>query len=106
VEGAHDVVVSVDEELGVALHGDLGTAVLGEEHGLANLDVGGAELSVIEDLAGSNGNNHAVVELIGLARGEDDASLGLGLGGGLLDHDTVEEGLEGLEREHIFNYKF
>jgi hypothetical protein len=106
VEGAHDVLVSVEEELGVAFHGDLSTAVLGEEHGVADLHVGGAELSVVEDLAGSDGDDNAVVELVGLAAGEDDAGLGLGLGGGLLDHNTVEEGLKGLESEHRFNYKF
>jgi len=100
VKGSHDVVVSVNEKLNVLLHGDLGTSVLGEEDGVANLNVDGAELSVVEDLARSGGNNDTVARSVSLTAGEDNSGLGLGFGDGFLDHNTVEKRLEGLEGEH------
>jgi hypothetical protein len=97
VEGSHDVVITVDEDLTLTSEHDLGTSVLGEEDGIAFLDEGSAERSVLEGLAGSNRDNGSEVKLLFGSGGEDDSTLGLGDDIGLLDNDSVEEGTESSE---------
>ena len=100
-ECAHEVIVSVQEVLLVVAEGDLLTAVFGEEHGLALLDGAGADGAVVEGAAGTDCEDLAEVELLALAFGEEDATLGLGEGLGLLDEDAVHEGAEFLKGDHI-----
>ena len=102
-EGSHEVIVSVEEVIDVVAEGDLGTAVLGEEHGVALLDGDGAELAVVEGAAGADSDDDAEVELLTLAAfGEEDTALGLGKGLGLLDEDAVHQGSKLLECDHIY----
>ena len=100
VERSHDVIIAVDEKLFVLSESDFAATVLGEKDSLANLDQSGTEGSIFESLAGSDSHDSAEVELGLVLGGEDDATLGLGDGFGLLDDDTVEEGSQSSEREH------
>ena len=107
VEGAEDVIVSVDEKFLLVSEGDFAAAVLGEEHSVANLHEGCTDRAVLERLAGSSSNDSAEVELlVALAGGEDNAGLGFGLSHSLLDDDTVEEGAKSSEREHDLLYEW
>ncbi len=106
VKGAHEVIVSVEEVLLVVTEGDLAAAVLGEEHGLALLDGAGAELAVVEGAAGADSDHNAEVQLVLLTLGQEDATLGLGKGLGLLNEDAVHQGTQLLECDHLLSETF
>ena len=94
MEGAHDVVVTVDVDLIVASESHLAATVFWEEHNVANVDVDFLEGSVFHHATGTNCNDGALVKLVTLAGGgEDNTRLGLGLLDDLLDHNTVAKGL-------------
>ena len=101
MECSHDIVITVDEDLNLSSEGDFAATIFGEEDGIAFLDKGGAERSVLKGLAGSNGDNSAVVELLFGSWREDNSSLSHGLGFGLSDNNSVEERSKRLEREHL-----
>ena len=101
MEGADDVVVTVDVELVFAFEDNLAATVLREQHNIANLDRDFTDFTVLLNAAGTDSEYGAMVELVALVGGgEDDTRLGLGLSDDFLDDDAVSEGLEGLEREH------
>jgi hypothetical protein len=101
VEGAHDIIISVDEEFLFTFEDNFAASVLGKEDGVSNLNVNGTNASVLHNLARTDGNDLTEVKDFTLVSGsEDDSTLGLGDGFSLLDNYTVEEGLEGLEGEH------
>ena len=102
MQGAHNVIISVDEELLFVGEGHFAATVLREQYSVADTDEGLAQTAVLESLARSACNDRAEVQfLVRLARGQDDAGFCLGLGCGLLDDDAVEEGSESSEREHF-----
>ena len=101
VKGAHNVFISVDEELLLALKDDLAASVLWQKYSVANFNVHGTDRTILENFAGSNCDYFTVSEMfVFLAGGKDDSALSLGEGLGLLDDYTIEEGFEGLECEH------
>jgi hypothetical protein len=106
VKCAHEVIVSVEEVLLVVAKGDLAAAVLGEEHGLALLDSAGAELAVVKGAAGADSDHNTEVQLLLLALRQEDATLGLGEGLGLLDEDAVHQGTQLLECDHLYSQTF
>src|SRR5256885_7469932 len=76
LDHAEDVLLAHHEVLG-SFDLDLGPGVLGEEHAVPRLDVQGAHLSVLQDLAVSDGDHLALDGfLLGGVR-DDDAALGL-----------------------------
>lgn len=103
VEDAHDGVVSVHEHVNlVGTEGHLGATVLGEEHGLADLNIAGADSTVLNHSTGANGHDGTPVELFASFGGvEDDTGLGLGLLHGLSDEHAVEERGNSLEGKHF-----
>ena len=103
---AHEVIVSVEEVLLVVAKGDLAAAVLGEKNGLALLDGAGAELAVVEGAAGADSDHNTEVQLLLLALGQEDATLSLGEGLGLLDKDAVHQRTQLLECDHLYSQTF
>ena len=101
MEGAHNVIITVEEVFLVVTEGNLAAAVLGEEHSLALLHGAWANLTVVQSLARSNSDDDTEIELFLLALGEEDTALGLGEGLGLLDEDAVHEGTQLLECDHL-----
>ena len=106
VKCTHEVIVSVEEVLLVVAKGYLAAAVLGKENGLALLDGAGAKLAVVEGAAGADSDHNAEVQLLLLAFGQEDATLGLGEGLGLLDEDAVHQGTQLLECDHLYSQTF
>jgi len=106
VERAHDVVVTVDVKLLLVGQDHLAATVLRKEYSVADLDHDWSRLAVIEGLAWANSDDCADVELLLLARGKDDATLGLRQCLSLLDDYAVEQWSDCLECEHSLNYKF
>ena len=103
MEGAHDVIVSINEQFLVVSKGHSAATVLGEKHSVANLYKHLADAAIFHWLSGPASNDGAEVELVlGLATSEDDASLSLGEGFSLFDDDAVEQGSESFEREHFY----
>lgn len=100
VEGADDVVVSVDVELLLVSEGNLGATVFWKEDDIADLDANLTDSAVFELLAGSNCNYGALVKLFALAGGQDDSCLCFSHSFGLLDHDSVKHWLEGFVSKH------
>lgn len=101
VKCAHKVVITVQVVLLVVTESHLAAAVLGEEHSLALLHGAWAELAIVQRFAWADGDDNTEVELFLLALGEEDATLGLGEGLGLLDKDAVHEGTQLLECDHL-----
>ncbi len=66
VESSHNVIVAVDVELDIALESDFAATVLGKEDNIADLDVDGADLTVVEDATWTNSNDCALVKLFTL----------------------------------------
>ena len=102
MKGAHDIIVSVDEQIFIIGESDFAATILGEEHGVANLDESFADAAIFHGLSRSTCDNSSKVKSFFFTTGEDDTTLGFGEGFGLLDNDTVEERSESFEREHFF----
>ena len=101
VKGAHEVVVTVEEVILVVTEGHLVAAVLGEEHSITLFHGDGAELPIVQSFPGANSDDNTEVELFLLVLREEDATLGLGQGLGLLDEDAVHQGTQLLECDHL-----
>ena len=102
MKGAHDVIVSINEQFLVISKGHSAATVLGEKHRVANFDEHLADAAIFHWLSGAASNDGTEVELIlRFATSEDDASLSLGEGFSLFDDDAVEQGSESFEREHF-----
>ena len=105
MEGAHNVIISVDVHFLVISEGDLAATVLGEEDGVANSDHGGSEGAGLHGLAGADGEDLTEVKELILLLAEDDAGFGLGNGFGLTHNNSVQERSEGFESDHsVFNF--
>ena len=101
MKGAHKVVITVQVVLLVVTEGNLAATVLGEEHSLALFHGAGTELAIIKRFAWANCDDNTEVKLFLLALREEDATLGLGEGLGLLDEDAVHQGTQLLECDHL-----
>jgi hypothetical protein len=82
---AHDVFFAHDQQL-VAIDLDGLTGVLAEQHAVAHLERHRANLAVVLDLAGANGQNFTLVGLLGRVVGNDDAGSGF-----LLFFETLDD---------------
>ena len=80
---------------------DFVATILGEKHGLTFLDGARAEGAVVEGAAGADSDDNTEVQLLLLALWEEDATLGLGEGLGLLDKDAIHQRSQLLECDHI-----
>src|SRR5204862_5827234 len=76
LDDAEDVFLAHHEVLG-SFDLDLGPGVLGEEHAVTRLDVQGAHLSILEDLAVADGDHFALDRLLLGGIRDDDATLRL-----------------------------
>src|SRR5437762_5199813 len=76
LDDAEDVFLAHHQVL-LPLDLDLGSGVLREQHAVTRLDVQGAHFAVLEDLAGSDGDDFAFDGLFLGGVGDDDAALGL-----------------------------
>ena len=91
MEGAHNVIITVNEEFSVASEDDLWSTILGEEYLISNVDHDWSDATVFIAFAGANSHDSAIVKLLlGLA-GEDDATLSLGDHVGFLVGATVQK---------------
>lgn len=100
MEGAHDIVVAVEEEFGIACKCDFGTTKFWQKHGVTDFDGNWTQISLFGLPAGASCHNNTVVKLVSLGTGEDDSCLGLSLSCGLLHHNAIEQRLQSLECEH------
>lgn len=101
MKGSHEVVVTVEEVILVVTEGHLVATVLGEEHSLTLFHGAGTELTIVQRFPGANSDDNTEVELFLLVLREEDATLGLGKGLGLLDEDAVHQGTQLLECDHL-----
>jgi len=83
-DDAEQVVVAIQVEL-LAVHGDLGAAVFGEQDVVARLDGERDNGAVVGATAGADGDDGALVELGECAFGEKDSARTCLLGGALFD---------------------
>src|SRR5215217_2993465 len=92
-DGEH--VARREDQQVVAFHRDLGAAVLAVDDGVPRLDVHGDQLTgVLRPLAGTDGEDFALLRLLLGGVGDDEAAGGRLLGFTGLDDDAVVEGLE------------
>ena len=101
-ECSHEIIISVKEIVLVVSKSHLVATILREKHGLTFLDGARAEGAVVEGAAGADGDDDTEVKLFLLALGEEDTTLGLGEGLGLLDKDAVHEWSQLLECYHLW----
>src|SRR5262249_40384855 len=90
LDDREDVLLAHDEEL-VLVDLELGPRVLRVQDLVADLDVDGFALAVVEDPARPDGQDLALVRLLLGGVREDDAALGHLLTRGGLDHDPVAQ---------------
>src|SRR5205085_7474920 len=88
LDDAEDVFLAHHQML-LAVDLDLGAGVLREQHAVARLDVQGAHLSVLEDLAVSDSDDLALDGLLLGGVGDDDATLRLLFLLHALDDDAI-----------------
>ena len=101
MEGSHDVFVSVNEVLLLVSQHDLATTVLGKQDGVSLFHEAWSHGSIIEVSAGAHCDHFTEIQLLFIVLWQQDASFGLGDGGGFFDDDSVHEGSEFLECEHF-----
>src|SRR6266545_2170452 len=90
LDDREDVLLADDEQL-VAFQLELGPGVLGVEDLVALLHVDLLALPVVENSAGPNGEDGALLGLLLRRVGQHDAALRHVLARGWLDHDTIAE---------------
>src|SRR5690348_2436133 len=88
LDDRNEVFFAHDEQF-LAIDLDLGAGILAEQHGVAGLDRHRADLAVVEDLAGTDGDDLALDRLFGSGVGDYDATGRLRLGLKTLDDDAV-----------------
>src|SRR5438270_2715853 len=88
-----DVALTHDEQL-LILQLELGPGVLGEEDGVADLDLHGDLLALVADAAGADGEDRAALRPFGAGVGQDDAAPGGLLARGGPDHHAVAQRAE------------
>ena len=101
MKGAHEVVVTVEEVILVVTKSHLVATVFREEHSVALFHGDGADLTIVQSFPRANSDDNTKVELFLLVLREEDATLGLGQGLGLLDENAVHQGTQLLECDHI-----
>ena len=101
MKSSHEVIISIQEVVLVVAKSDLVATVLGEEHGVALLDSDGSHGSVVEGAARADCDNNTEVQLLLILLGQENATLGLDDGLGLLDEDTVHQWAQLLECDHL-----
>ena len=79
------------QQQGLAVDLDFGLAVFREQDAVAGLDLQGADRAVFEDAAGADRNDFAFEGLFLGRVGDDDPTLGRGVGLDALDEDAVVE---------------
>src|SRR5947207_12269311 len=82
-----------DEQL-LVLQLELGPGVLGEEDGVADLDLHRELLALVRHPAGADGEARAALRPLGAGVGQDDAAAGRLLARGRLDHHAVAQRAE------------
>jgi hypothetical protein len=88
LEDAEHVLFPQDEVV-LAVELDLGAGVLAEQHGVTGLDVQGAELAVLEELAVAHGHHVALERLLLGGLRDEQAALGLVLLCNALDNKPI-----------------
>src|SRR5262245_50779763 len=89
-----DVALAEDLEF-LAVHLDVGAAVLAVQDGVADLDREGDAVAVVVELAGTGGDDLPLLRLLLGGVRQQDAAGGLLLGLSRLDHHAVVERLQG-----------
>jgi hypothetical protein len=93
VQDAHDVGLLHDEEL-LTAELDLGARPLAEQDPVARLDVERAELALVVQRAGADGDDFAFLRLFLGGVGDDDAARRLLFGRHAANENTVVQGTE------------